>query len=64
MPTITQTLDLELCRKVLLRAEEAITNQRPNGPTNYAFEGYEPKTVEANVRELHDAEWIRGCAMP
>ena len=50
--------DLDLCRKILLRTEEVMGNNRPKGPSNYEFEGYSPETVEHNIRKLNDNDLI------
>ena len=60
MASIVQQLDLDLCRKILLRTEEVMGSNRPRGPENYQFEGYGPEMVEYNIRKLHDNEMI--CA--
>ena len=60
MASIVQQLDLDLCRKILLRTEEVMGSNRPRGPENYQFEGYGPEMVEYNIRKLHDNEII--CA--
>lgn len=54
MASITAQLDLNLCRKILLRTEEVMGSDRPKGPDNYHFDGYGPKMVEFNLRKLHD----------
>ena len=58
MASIYQHLDLDLCRKILLRTEEVMGRNRPKGPDNYQFEGYGPEMVEFNLRKLHDYEAI------
>lgn len=60
MALIVEQLDLDLCRKILLRTEEVMGSNRPRGPENYQFEGYGPEMVEFNIRKLHDNEMI--CA--
>ena len=60
MALIVEQLDLDLCRKILLRTEEVMGRNRPRGPENYRFEGYGPEMVEFNIRKLHDNEMI--CA--
>ena len=60
MASIIQQLDLDLCRRILLRTEEVMGSNRPRGPENYQFEGYGPEMVEFNIRKLHDNKMI--CA--
>ena len=60
MASITAYLDLDLCRKILLRTEEVMGRNRPKSPANYEFEGYGPEMIEFNIRKLHDNELI--CA--
>ena len=40
MALIVEQLDLDLCRKILLRTGEVMGSNRPRGPENYQFEGY------------------------
>lgn len=54
MALATAYLDLDLCRKILLRTEEVMGSDRPKGPDNYYFEGYGLEMVEYNLRKLHD----------
>ena len=54
MASIATYLDLDLCRKILLRTEEVMGSDRPKGPDNYYFEGYGLEMVEYNLRKLHD----------
>ena len=59
MASIIVHLDLDLCRKILLRTEEVMgRNKTPSRPTNYEFEGYGPEMIEFNIRKLHDNELI------
>ena len=58
MASIIEQLDLDLCRKILLRTEEVLRSNRPKVPDNYQFEGYGPEMVEFNIRKLHDNELI------
>ena len=58
MASIIEQLDLDLCRKILLRTEEVMGSNKPKGPDNYLFEGYGPEMVEFNLRKLHDYEAI------
>lgn len=58
MALIVEQLDLDLCRRILLRTEEVMGSNRPRGPENYQFEGYGPDMVEYNIRKLHDNELI------
>ena len=60
MASIIAHLDLDLCRKILLRTEEVMGRNRPKSPANYEFEGYGPEMIEFNIRKLHDNELI--CA--
>ena len=60
MASTFQYLDLDLCRKIMLRTEEVLTSNKPKGPDNYEFEGYSPEMVEFNIRKLHDGDMI--CA--
>ena len=54
MAAIATYFDLDLCRKILLRTEEVMGSDRPKGPDNYHFEGYDLEIVEFNLRKLHD----------
>ena len=54
MASIIEQLDLDLCRKILLRTEEVMGSDRPKGPDNYYFEGYDFGMVEYNLRKLYD----------
>ena len=38
MASIIEQLDLDLCRKILLRTEEVMASNRPKGPSNYEYE--------------------------
>ena len=58
MASIIEQLDLDLCRKILLRTEEVMASNKPKGPDNYKFEGYSHEMVEFNLRKLHDYELI------
>ena len=58
MASIIEQLDLDLCRKILLRTEEVMGSNKPKSPTNYEFEGYGPEMIEFNIRKLHDNELI------
>lgn len=58
MASIIEQLDLDLCRKILLRTEEVMSSNGPKGPDNYQFEGYGPEMVEFNIRKLHDNDLI------
>ena len=58
MTTTTIELDLDLCRKIMLRLEEVLIKKVPNIPTEYVFEGYSHETVGYAVRKLHDARLI------
>ena len=62
MASIIEQLDLDLCRKILLRTEEVMGSDRPKGPDNYYFEGYDFGMVEYNLRKLYDygAICVRG----
>ena len=60
MASTFQHLDLDLCRKILLRTEEVMASSRAKGPVNYQFEGFSPEMVEFNIRKLHDNDLI--CA--
>ena len=59
MASIIVHLDLDLCRKILLRTEEVLGRNKPRGPENYQFEGYGPEMVEFNVRKLNDNDLIK-----
>ncbi|MCY4079188.1 MAG: hypothetical protein OXF54_03020 [Caldilineaceae bacterium] len=58
MASTTVCLDLDLCRKILLRTEEVLASYKPKGPDNYQFEGYGPEKVVFNLRKLHYYEAI------
>ena len=58
MASIIEQLDLDLCRKILLRTEEVMGSNKPKSPANYEFEGYGPEMIEFNIRKLHDNELI------
>ncbi len=58
MASIIEQLDLDLCRKILLRTEEVMGRNKPKSPANYEFEGYGPEMIEFNIRKLHDYELI------
>ena len=51
-------LDLDLCRKILLRTEEVMGSNKPKSPANYEFEGYGPEMIAFNIRKLHDSDLI------
>ena len=58
MAQITVKKDTELCRKILLRLEDKLINNRPNGPSDYEFEEFHPSMVDFNVRFLHDKKFL------
>ena len=58
MASIIEQLDLDLCRKILLRTEEVMGSNKSKSPANYEFEGYGPEMIEFNIRKLHDNELI------
>ena len=58
MASTFQHLDLDLCRKILLRTEEVMGSNKSKSPANYEFEGYGPEMIEFNIRKLHDNELI------
>ena len=58
MVSTFQHLGRVLCRKILLRTEEAMASNKPKSPANYQFEGYGSEMIEFNIRKLHDNELI------
>ena len=43
MTEATVGIDLDLCRKIMLRLEETLVNFIPNGPARYDLDGYKPR---------------------
>ena len=58
MPETTVGLDLDLCRKILVRLEETLVNFIPNGPARYEFDGYSPQMIDYNTKKLHEADLV------
>ena len=58
MTAINIYLDLDLCRKILLRLEETLVNQVSTSPTKFEFDGYSHEMVGYAVRKLHDVRFI------
>ena len=58
MAQIIAKKDTELCRKILLRIEDKLINNRPNGPSDYEFEEFHPSMVDFNIRQLHDEKFL------
>ena len=62
-------LDLELCRKLMLKQEELWESRTPSLSAHFCFEGYGAENISYNVEQLHKAnlittstpaEWARG----
>ena len=58
MAQIIAKKDTELCRKILLRLEDKLINNRPNGPSDYEFEEFHPSMVDLNIRYLHNEKLL------
>ena len=58
MAKVDTTIELELCKKIMLRAEDIMERRLPYGPDNYAFDGYSVEQVDYNIREMSNASMI------
>lgn len=59
MTETTVGLDLDLCRRILLRLEEVLASGMTSLPAHYEFDRYTPENISYSIRKLFFAKFIK-----